>query len=82
MVRTQIQLTEEQAKSLKKLAGKRHASLASLIREGVDMVLESSGAVSDEERRRRALAAAGKFRSGKRDLSTKHDKYLDETFDS
>ena len=32
------------------------------------------------ERRRRAIAAAGRFRSGVTDLSTEHDKYLDEAY--
>ena len=32
------------------------------------------------ERRRRALAAIGRFRSGVTDLSTEHDKYLDEAY--
>lgn len=32
------------------------------------------------ERRRRALAAAGRFRSGLTDLSTEHDKYLDDAY--
>jgi hypothetical protein len=32
------------------------------------------------ERRRRAIAAAGRFRSGAPDLSTDHDKYLDEAY--
>jgi len=30
------------------------------------------------ERRRRAIAAAGKFRSGTADLSSNHDRYLEE----
>jgi hypothetical protein len=30
------------------------------------------------ERRRRAISAAGKFRSGAGDLSSKHDRYLEE----
>ncbi len=30
------------------------------------------------ERRRRAIAAAGKFRSGAADLSSNHDRYLEE----
>jgi predicted DNA-binding protein len=33
-----------------------------------------------EERRRRALAAAGRFRSGVSDLSSKHDRYLEEEY--
>jgi hypothetical protein len=32
------------------------------------------------ERRRRAIAAAGKFRSGSADLSSNHDLYLEEAF--
>ena len=32
------------------------------------------------ERRRRAIAAAGKFRSGVADLSSDHDRYLEEAF--
>lgn len=32
------------------------------------------------ERRRRAAAAAGRFRSGAPDLSTDHDKYLEDAY--
>jgi hypothetical protein len=32
------------------------------------------------ERRRRAIAAAGRFRSGAADLSSAHDRYLAEAF--
>jgi uncharacterized phage-associated protein len=32
------------------------------------------------ERRRRAIAAAGKFRSGAAALSSNHDRYLEEVF--
>jgi hypothetical protein len=32
------------------------------------------------ERRRRAIAAAGKFRSGITDLSADHDRYVEEAF--
>ena len=34
---------------------------------------------SREKRRRRAMALSGRFRSGVTDLSTEHDRYLDET---
>jgi metal-responsive CopG/Arc/MetJ family transcriptional regulator len=33
-----------------------------------------------EERRQRAVAAAGRFRSGISDLSSKHDKYLEGAY--
>jgi len=34
----------------------------------------------ESERRRRAIAMAGKFRSGISDLSSNHDRYLEEAF--
>jgi hypothetical protein len=36
--------------------------------------------IDQEERRRRALAAAGRFRSGKSDISINHDKYLEDAY--
>ncbi len=33
-----------------------------------------------EERRRRALSAAGRFRSGHSDLSSAHDRYLEDDY--
>lgn len=80
MIRTQIQLTEEQAKMLKRLALSRHLSIAELIRQAVDSLIKSSAAVDIEERRKRAIGIAGKFSSGRRDISREHDKYLTEAF--
>jgi len=42
--------------------------------------LNSAGPVDLEEKRRRALAAAGRFRSGLNDLAENHDKYLERDF--
>ena len=80
MVRTQIQLTEEQANALKKLSLSRHLSIAELIRQAVDHILKSSTAIDREERKKRAITAAGRFSSGKRDIAREHDKYLAEAF--
>lgn len=80
MVRTQIQLTEEQAIALKRLAAKRRISIARLVRQGVEVLLRSYAATSDEERRRRAIAVAGRFHSGQSDLSAKHDEHLAEVY--
>lgn len=80
MVRTQIQLTEKQASLLQQHAAEERTSVAELIRRGVDLYLQSRGSVSDEERRQRALRAAGRFASGKGDLSEKHDAYLAEAY--
>lgn len=80
MVRTQIQLTEEQSKALKRLAASRQLSIAELIRQAVDGLIKSGPSESMEERRRRAVGMAGKFGSGRRDISKEHDKYLGEDF--
>ncbi len=80
MVRTQIQLTEEQVKAIKKLAASRHVSGAELIRRAVDVMIKSGTAAEPEERRTRAIEIVGRFSSGKRDVSRKHDKYLAEAF--
>ena len=80
MVRTQIQLTKEQAKALKKMAASLHLSGAELIRRAIDVMIKSGPAADPEERRTRAIEIAGKFRSGRGDVSRKHDKYLADAF--
>ncbi len=80
MIRTQIQLTDDQAKALKKLASSRHLSIAELIRQGVDAMLRSSVTLDLEEKRKRALEAAGKYASGRQDVSARHDEHLAEAF--
>jgi hypothetical protein len=76
MVRTQIQLTEQQARRLKRLAAAQGRSMADLIRSSVDALLARPDAHDDEVRRSRALRAVGRFRSGLRDLATEHDRHL------
>ena len=76
MVRIQIQLTEDQAKALKKIAQSRHLSVAELIRKAVDTVIKSNTVVNAEENHKRAMEIVGKFSSGKRDVSKKHDRPL------
>lgn len=80
MVRTQIQLPESQVAILKRLAAQHHLSMAELIRRAVDLFTSSpeSGAIAD--RKQRALAASGSFRSGLSDIAERHDDYLTEAF--
>jgi len=73
-------LTEEQVKALKKNALSRHLSIAELIRQAVDTVIRTNTMVDIEERRKRAIDIVGRFSSGKRDISRKHDTYLVEAF--
>lgn len=80
MVRTQIQLTEKQARRLKQLAAAQGRSMADLIRASVDVLLRQPETTDDETRRARALRAAGRFKSGLKDLSTAHDRHLADAF--
>ncbi|WP_333656585.1 CopG family transcriptional regulator [Dissulfurispira sp.] len=82
MVRTQIQLTEDQAEALKRLATTRHLSVAELIRQAIDKMIKSAVLVDIEERRRRAIEAAGRFSSGLKNLSEKHDEYFVEAIEN
>lgn len=78
MIRTQVQLSESQMQQLKDLARRRGVPLAALIREGADLVIRSGGKMDEAERRRRAMAAAGRFHSGRTDLAREHDRHLAE----
>ena len=82
MIRTQIQLTEEQSEALKQLAAREGKTVAELVRLGVDQLISSKRIVDPEELRRRSLSVAGKFHSGDEDLSTDHDRYTAEAFES
>jgi predicted transcriptional regulator len=57
MIRTQIQITDTQAQKLKELAASQNKSVAELIRQGIDVLLEQQFIVSEQERRQRALGA-------------------------
>ncbi|KFZ44964.1 hypothetical protein KD27_02315 [Smithella sp. D17] len=80
MVRTQIQLPEKQVAFLKKMAVAQHVSMAEIIRQSVDFFAKAKKEGDDEQRRKRAMAAAGRFRSGVNDLAVSHDSYLTEIF--
>lgn len=77
MIRTQVQLTDEQARALKAAAVARGVSVAEIIRQAVDQHVVASGT---EARRRRAVAAIGGFRSGRGDVSADHDTHLADAF--
>ena len=82
MVRTQIQLTERQARALKRMAAREGVSMAEVIRNAVDAkIREGVSGLPWEERIRRAMAVMGKFHSGLNDVSGRHDHYLAEAFD-
>ena len=80
VIRIQIRLTEAQIVALKAMAAARRSSVAELIRQGVDHLIRQAGSVDLAERRRRAVAAAGRFRSGRPDVAARHDEYLAEVY--
>ncbi|MGD0274974.1 MAG: ribbon-helix-helix protein, CopG family [Syntrophales bacterium] len=80
MIRTQIQLREEQVIMLKKIAEAQHKSIAEIIRQAVDFFVKAKHG-REKQCRRQAMATVGHFRSGVKDLSVSHDSYLTEIFD-
>lgn len=80
MIRTQIQLTESQAKNIQALASKQGISMAELIRRSVDQYLKYWDGDNRKDLISRAKEATGKYRTGPGDLAEKHDLYLTEDF--
>ena len=80
MIRTQIQITPEQARALKRLAAREGISVAELIRTSVDAMLRAGGIQDEVGLRRKAGTAAGKLR-GPDNLAINHDDYLVEALD-
>jgi Arc/MetJ-type ribon-helix-helix transcriptional regulator len=74
-------LTEEQDRLLGELGREMRVSKAELVRRAVDLLLASEASGRGmEEQRRRALAVAGRFRSGGGDGARRHDAALAEAF--
>lgn len=80
MVRTQIQLTEEQYEKLKAASERRGISMAALIRQSIDAFLSQHYEPSPQEIYQRAARAAGAHHSGTSDTASRHDDYLAEEF--
>lgn len=79
MVRTQIQLEEEQMQWLRQKASEKGVSISQLIREGL-AVYRANDERLPEDKKKRAMAAVGRFESKISDISEKHDAYLSEAF--
>ena len=79
MIRTQIQLEEDQIEWLKTEARVRGISISKLIREGVAL-FQAREERFPEDKKKRALSAVGRFSSDVSDVSERHDDYLAEAF--
>jgi hypothetical protein len=80
MVRTQVQFTKEQIEALRAQAAREEVSVSEIVRRAVDAWVRRTAVPSEEELRRRASAAAGRFASGRGDVAAKHDEHLAEAF--
>ncbi len=83
MVRTQVQLTEDQHRSLKRWAQRLGISLSEAVRRCVaEGLAREEAAPTYEERVRAALAVAGKYADpeGHTRVGIEHDRYLDEAY--
>ena len=81
MVKTQVQLPDEDLAELRRLAAEEGVSVSALVRRGVKRVLEERRKPSREELWERASQVIGKFRSGKSDVAQRHDDYLAEAYE-
>ena len=71
------QLSEQQARALKETASARGVSIAEVIRQALDQHL---GGQAHESRRQRAVRAIGGYRSGRHDVSVRHDDHVADAF--
>lgn len=81
MIRTQIQLTEQQAARIKRIALERGVSMATVIRDAVDQLAD------DHAERRRAEAwdrfgsVIGRFHGGRGNVAEQHDAQLARAYE-
>jgi hypothetical protein len=73
MIRTQIQLEPETYEQVKLRAARLGCSISEVVRRSV---VESLSLSSKDTRWKESLQTVGRYKSGLRDLSTKHDSYL------
>ena len=79
MIRTQIQIEEDQIKWLRSEASRRGVSLSQLIRDGITLFRAREERIP-KEKKRKALAAVGRFSSNLSDISERHDHYLADAY--
>ena len=83
MVRTQIQLRDEQHRALRRWAARLGISLSEAVRRCVaEQIAREEKAPSRADLIRNALSVVGKYRDaeGRTDVARNHDRYLAEAY--
>jgi negative regulator of replication initiation len=73
MIRTQIQIEESIYRELKSTAASLGCSISELVRRSIHATLPAQ---KTKPRMIRSFKAVGRYKSGLKDLSQKHDQYL------
>jgi hypothetical protein len=76
----QVQLTEAQVSALRLRAARQRVSVSAVVRQAVDDWTIRAETPTDQTARARAIAAVGRFASGRTDVAERHDDYLAEAF--
>jgi hypothetical protein len=79
MLRTQVQIEEDQMEWLRTNASARGISVSQLIREGIKFYRVHEERLPDI-RKKKAMEAIGRFSSGTSDVSARHDDYLADAY--
>ena len=82
LIRIQVQVTTAQADFLRGLGAETGRSLADLVREAVDGLIQEHQGTDPKARRTSALSVVGRFRSGLADVAAEHDRYLADSFET
>jgi hypothetical protein len=80
MIRTQIQIEDDQVEWLRAESRARGVSVSQLIRESINL-FRADQKQFPEGKKTKALAAVGRFSSNISDVSERHDDYLARAFD-
>jgi hypothetical protein len=82
MVRTEVELTDEQSEALAGLADRERVSVGEMVHRAVDLLIRTQHEPNRPDVRRRAIAAAGRYSSDRHDVSEAHDEYLAQAYRS
>jgi hypothetical protein len=80
MIRTQIQLTENQARKLRRVASEQNISFAEVIRRCVNQSLNQASDLESRYERARRIVGRYRMGRGKVSIARDHDRYLEDAF--